>query len=94
MDLNDVAAMTKRIASKQGWNAFLPTLIDPDAKTILALDGITQGVQHKTAALDWMKDKAGSKHCVYLAYLTVDGIEVCQCRAGSVLKYIVITPAA
>jgi hypothetical protein len=83
MEIDAIASITRRIADDNGWDGFLPTLIDPDSRTVLVLEGIPVGIEHKKAAVDWMQSKSSSQAVVFLAYKVIGGIEISRCQNGS-----------
>ena len=57
--LDNFIAMTLRIIAKDGFEGYLPTLVLPARRHIAVLEGIPDGVDVETAALNWAMQKAG-----------------------------------
>ncbi len=80
------AAITQRLIARDGFDAFLPTVLYPARKVVLVLEGVPPSEAVEPIAISWATDGAQGSEPFLLAFrVDADHFRVIQ-RRGSLIE--------
>jgi len=68
MTVDEFAAVTRRIISKEGFNSFLPIACFPQSRAVKALVGVPDDVDLEEATLNWARKEAANEQEFLVAF--------------------------
>ena len=84
--IDDFVSITRRIISRDGFDAYLPTLLLPATKEVLVLEGAPNDASLPVTARRWAERRAGPEVDFVLAYKSDEWHFAVVARVGGAVQ--------
>jgi len=90
ISLNEFIAITQRVVARDGFDDYMPTLVLPARRHIMALEGIPDTVDTEAVARKWAEEHAGGGDFLLAFKIDARRFKAIERKAGEIEARVVV----